>query len=190
MAKRAMVLMAILALALVPVLRAADQDITFGIKFGLAIDDSNFSGLPYEITKDLGATYGLRLGVRQGHVGIEVNYAHGERSLTPKAEAPPELAATSFRLNSLSFNLLYYPLPDATLQPYLTAGYAYYRLNVVGYDEDRTSGFNAGAGLNLLLLRRLSLTLEARYNWVDFTVAGEPLDARTWATTLGLNYHF
>lgn len=190
MAKRVLVLMAALALGLVAVSRAAEQDITLGIKFGLAIDDSNFSSLPYEITKDLGATYGLRLGVRQGHVGIEVGYAHGERSLTPKPEAPPGLAATSFRLNTLSFNLLYYPFPEATLQPYVTGGYAYYRLNVVGYDEDRTSGFNAGAGLNLLLLRHLSLTLEARYSWVDFTVAEQPLDARTWTATLGVNYHF
>lgn len=190
MAKKGVILMAVLALGLVGMSRAAEQDITLGIKFGLAIDDSNFSSLPYEIKNDLGATFGLRLGVRQGHVGIEVGYAHAERSLTPKSETPPGLAATSFRLNSLSFNVLYYLFPEATLQPYVTGGYAFYRLNVIGYDEDRTSGFNAGAGLNLLLLRHVSLTLEGRYHWVDFTVAELPLDVRTWVATLGVNYHF
>ena len=190
MAKRVMVLIAALAMGLVPVSRAAGQDLTLGIKFGLALDDSNYSGLPYEINNDLGATYGLRLGVQRGHFGIEVNYGHGERSLTPTPEAPPELEATSSRLNSLSFNLLYYPFPKATLQPYLTVGYAYFRVNVDGYDEDRTSGFNAGAGLNLLVLRHISLTLEARYQWVDFVLAEQPFDARTWASTLGVNYHF
>jgi hypothetical protein len=70
MAKKAIVLTAALALALAPMVRAAGQDLTLGIKFGLAIDDSNYSGLPYEIKNDLGATYGLRLGVQRDHFGI------------------------------------------------------------------------------------------------------------------------
>jgi len=121
---------------------------------------------------------------------VEVGYFHGDRSLTPKAEAPPELAPTTFRLNSFSFNILYYPLLSATLQPYLTGGYGYYRVNFVDYDEDRSSGFNLGAGLDLLVLRKLSVALEARYQWVTFTFAENPLDAQTWSATFGLNYHF
>lgn len=188
--KKLIVVMAALALAAAPAAGAVAQDITLGIRFGLALDDSRYDALPFEIENDLGATYGLRLGVRQGHWGMEVGYLHGDRSLTPKAEAPPELAATTFRLNSFSFNILYYPLQSATLQPYLTGGYGYYRVNFVDYDEDRSSGFNLGAGLDLLVLRKLSIALEARYQWVTFTFAENPLDAQTWTATFGLNYHF
>lgn len=182
------------ALALILVLAtaagAAEQELTFGVRFGLAIDDSNFGGLPFEIKEGVGATYGLRLGIRQDHIGVEVGFAHIGRTLTPVAEAPPEIVETAFSLNSLSFNVIYYPLPSATLQPYLTGGYAYYRLNFEAYGEDSNSGFNAGAGLNLLLLRRLSLSLEGRYHWVDLSVEGQPFDAQNWIVTLGLNYHF
>lgn len=188
--KKMIVVTAALILAVLPAAAAAQQDITIGIRFGLALDDSTYDALPFDLENDLGATYGLRLGLRQGHLGAEVGYAHLERSLTPKAEAPPELEATTFRLNSFSFNLLYYPFLSSTLQPYLTGGYGYYRANFVGYDEDRSSGFNLGAGLDLLVLRKLSIALEARYQWVTFTFAEDPLGAQTWTATFGLNYHF
>lgn len=188
--RKMFVVMAALALAAAPAAGAAAQDVTLGIRFGLALDDSAYDALPFDLENDLGATYGLQLGFRQGHLGAEVVYAHLERSLTPKAEAPPELEGTTFRLNSFSFNLLYYPFLSSTLQPYLTGGYGYYRANFVGYDEDRSSGFNLGAGLDLLVLRKLSVALEARYQWVTFTFDEDPLDTQTWTATLGLNYHF
>ena len=188
--KKMFIAMAALALAVLPAAGAGQQDISIGIRFGLALDDSKYDALPFDLENDLGATYGLRLGFRQGHFAAEVGYFHAERSLTPKAEAPPELTATTFRLNSFSFNLLYYPLQSAALQPYLTGGYGYYRVNFVDYDEDRSSGFNLGAGLDLLVLRKLSIALEARYQWVTFTFDEDPLDTQTWTATLGLNYHF
>lgn len=190
MGKRMFVLAAALAMALVPASRAAGQQFALGVQFGLAIDDSSYDSLPFEIKNGLGPTYGLRVGIRQGHFGAEVGYAHISRSLIPDADAPPDLQDTELTLNSLSFNALYYPFLASTLQPYLTGGYAYYRLNVVGYGEDRTSGFNLGGGLNLLLLPSVSVSLEARYHWVDFTLADAAFDARNWAATLGLSYHF
>jgi len=188
--KKMLIVTAALVLAFLPAAGAAPQDLTLGIRFGLAVDDSKYDALPFDLESEFGATYGLRLGFRQGHWGAEVGYFHGDRSLTPKAEAPPELEPTTFRLNSFSFNVLYYPLLSAALQPYLTGGYGYYRVNFVDYDEDRSSGFNLGAGLDLLLLRKLSLALEARYQWVTFTFVEDPLDAQTWSVTIGLNYHF
>jgi len=188
--KKMLIVAAALVLAVLPMAGADRQDITIGIRFGLALDDSKYDALPFDLETDLGSTYGLRLGFRQGHIGAEVGYFHAERSLTPKAEAPPELEATTFRLNSFSFNILYYPFLSSTLQPYLTGGYGYYRVNFVDYDEDRSSGFNLGAGLDLLVLRKLSVALEARYQWVTFTFAENPLDAQTWSATFGLNYHF
>jgi len=156
----------------------------------LAIDESSLGSLPYEFKQNAGAAYGLCLGIRQGHLGAEVGYVHISRTLSPVAEAPPEAVETAFRLNSLSFNVIYYPLLSATLRPYLTGGYAFYRLDFEAYGEDSNSGFNAGAGLNLLLLRRLSASLEGRYHWVDFSVEGQALDVNNWIVTLGLNYHF
>jgi opacity protein-like surface antigen len=188
--KKAIIVMAALALAAVPAAGDGQQDISLGIRFGLSLDESKYDQVPYDLENDLGGTYGLRLGFRQGRFAVEVGYLHGDRSLTPKAEAPPELEATTFRLNSFSFNVLYYPFTAATLQPYLTGGYGYYRVNFVDYDEDRSSGFNLGAGLDLLVLRKLSIALEARYQWVTFTFDEDPLDTQTWTATLGLNYHF
>jgi opacity protein-like surface antigen len=188
--KKAIIVMAALALAAVPAAGDVRQDISLGIRFGLSLDESKYDQVPYDLENDLGGTYGLRLGFRQGRFAVEVGYLHGDRSLTPKAEAPPELEATTFRLNSFSFNVLYYPFTAATLQPYLTGGYGYYRVNFVDYDEDRSSGFNLGAGLDLLVLRKLSIALEARYQWVTFTFDEDPLDTQTWTATLGLNYHF
>ncbi|MCX6574441.1 MAG: outer membrane beta-barrel protein [Candidatus Aminicenantes bacterium] len=188
--KKVFIAMAALALAVLPAAGAGQQNISIGIRFGLALDASKYDALPFELENDLGATYGLWLGIRQGHIGAEVGYFHAERSLTPKAEAPPELEATTFRLNSFSFNLLYYPFLSSTLQPYVTGGYGYYRVNFVDYDEDRSSGFNLGAGLDLLLFPKLSMALEARYQWVTFTFAESPLDSQTWTATFGLNYHF
>jgi hypothetical protein len=34
------------------------------------------------------------------------------------------------------------------------------------------------------------MALEARYQWVTFTFNEDPVDAQTWAATLGLSYHF
>jgi opacity protein-like surface antigen len=183
-------LVLVLVLVLPTAAGAAEQEMTLGVRFGLAIDDSTFGGLPFEITPNAGSTYGLRLGFRQGHLGVEVGYAYVGRTLTPVAEAPSEVVETAFHMGSLSFNVIYYPLPSATLQPYLTGGYGFYRLNFEAYGEDSNSGFNAGAGLNLLVLRRLSLSLEGRYHWVDFAVEGQTLDVKNWMATLGLNYHF
>jgi len=188
--KKVFIAMAALALAVLPAAGADQQNISIGIRFGLALDDSKYEQVPYDLENDLGGTYGLRLGFRQGRFAVEVGYDHAERALTPKPEAPPELEATTFRLNSFSFNVLYYPFTAATLQPYLTGGYGYYRVNFVDYDEDRSSGFNLGAGLDLLLLPKLSMALEARYQWVTFTFNEDPLDAQTWTATLGLSYHF
>jgi len=182
--------MAALALVLATAAGAAEQELTLGVRFGLAIDDLAFGGLPFEITPNAGSTYGLRLGFRQDHLGVEVGFSRVSRTLTPVAEAPPEVVETAFHMGSLSFNVIYYPLPSATLQPYLTGGYGFYRLNFEAYGEDSNSGFNAGAGLNLLVLRRLSLSLEGRYQWVDFSVEGQTLDVKNWIATLGLNYHF
>ena len=182
--------MAALVLVLATAAGAAEQELTLGVRFGLAIDDSSLGSLPFEVKQNVGSAYGLCLGFRQGHLGAEVGYVHISRTLSPVAEAPPEAVETAFRLNSLSFNVIYYPLLSATLRPYLTGGYAFYRLDFEAYGEDSNSGFNAGAGLNLLLLRRLSLSLEGRYHWVDFSVEGQALDVKNWIVTLGLNYHF
>jgi opacity protein-like surface antigen len=188
--KRVLVLLAAVAAVLVPAAAADAPDISFGVRFGLAVDDSGFAGLPFELTNDSGVTLGLRMGYRRGHWAGEVVYLHADRSLIPKPEALPGLESTTFRLNSLSFNVLYFPLLHATLQPYLTAGYAYYRLDFVGYDQDRTGGFNVGAGLDLLLLPHVSVSLEAKHHWVDFLIGGVPFDFRAWAANLGLSYHF
>jgi hypothetical protein len=181
---------ALLALGLFLAAEAAGQDITFGLKFGLTVDDSNYSNLPFEPVKDVGTTYGFRLGVREGHFGLETGYFYAGRSLTPIPEAPPELGDTEFKLSIFSVNALYFPFPEATLQPYLTGGYGYYRVNFVEYDEDSSSGLNLGAGLNLLLLRHVSLSLEARHHWVSFTLAEELLELRTWTANFNVNYHF
>jgi hypothetical protein len=188
--KKLVACLAALAMGTVPAGRAAGTDIAFGIKFGLAVDDSNFGSLPFELADDAGPAYGFRLGVREGRFGLEAGYLHVERSLTPAPEAPPDLVDTDFKWNLFSINVLYYPFPAATLQPFLTAGYGYYRVNFVEYDEDGSSGLNLGAGLNLLLLRHLSMSLEARHHWVGFTLAEEEFDLRTWTANLSVNYHF
>ncbi len=183
-------LLACLALGSFLSAAAVGTDIILGLKFGLAVDDSDFKALPFTIERGSGATFGLRLGLRRDHFGAEVGYAHADRTLTPTPEAPAGLTETTLRLNVMSFNVLYYPFIKGSLRPYLSGGYAFYRADLVGYGHDRNDGFNLGLGLDLLLFKHVSLALDANHHWVGLTVAGAPFDLRSWTSNFSLNYHF
>lgn len=175
-------------LALVP--RASAEDIFFGAKFGFSVDNSKFENLPFETTGDLKKVYGLRLGAQKEQWGLEVNYFYSARSVAMMPEAPPDLDVEKLKWSVLSANLLYYIVWGTTLQPYITGGYGSYRVNLVGYGKDVSGGFNLGAGLDLLLLKHLVFSAEAKYHWVKFTLNDERLDSSVWTTNLGLNIRF
>lgn len=181
---------AILAGALAFVPTAAGDVISLGIKFGFSLDRSKFDNLPFEATDNLKTIYGLRFAAQKEHLGLEVSYFYSSRSVEMKPDAPPGLQIDKLTWTVLSANLLYYPVWGTTLQPYVTGGYGSYRVNLAGYAKDRSGGFNAGVGLDLLILRHLSLSLEAKYHWVKFTLNDDRFDSSAWTSNFSLNFRF
>jgi hypothetical protein len=54
MMKKMLIVAAALVLAVLPLAGADRQDISIGIRFGLALDDSKYDALPFDLETDLG----------------------------------------------------------------------------------------------------------------------------------------
>ncbi len=133
--------------------------------------------------------YGLRAGVRILMVGVELNYFRAAHNIQVGGGT---LINWDQKVNDYSYigvnGKLYFPL--LMLQPFITAGYGYYTADIHAIDKDNDGGFNFGAGLDLKLGRRFSLTAEGRWHKVSVSIQNVLLDLGDFTLWGGFQFHF
>jgi hypothetical protein len=142
-----------------------------------------------EFSTDTTFVYGARAGVRFMMFALEGNYFQAAHNLKLK-----ELVALNwdgleldYSYIGLNLNLVFTIL---ALQPYFTFGYGYYTANIQSVGKDRKGGINFGAGLEVMLGRRLSLVAEGRYHQAKVSVSAKELSLGNLILCGGLNLHF
>jgi opacity protein-like surface antigen len=168
---------------------AGGADLSIGIKFGLSSETTRMRDFGYEFTKDIGPTYGFRLGARSGRFGLEVSYFYASQAVRPSGGNPPIVLIERLRLSNISANVLYYILPPFLINPYLTAGYGTYRVHLDPYAEGSNDGLNVGAGLDVRFLKSVALSAEGKYHRVSVILGGDKVNISDWTWNLSVNFH-
>jgi Outer membrane protein beta-barrel domain len=183
----------LLAIGVVPAPAAAaagGADLSIGIKFGLSSQSTRMRDFGYEFTKDIGATYGFRLGARSGRFGLEVSYFYASQGVRPIGANPPIVRIERLRLSNVSVNVLAYILPASPINPYMTVGYGTYRLHLDPSAGDANDGPNVGGGVDIRILKRVSLSAEGKRHWVRVALYGNKVNIGDWTWNFGVNFHF
>jgi opacity protein-like surface antigen len=165
------------------------QEAYIGARYGWSRHKTKFSAFGIRYKSDYSDAFGVQLGLRGRHLGIEANYYETDHFLNPLATPPAELDVERLELSNIGLNVIYF-FSIPYLEPYVTAGYASYRVNVVGLQKDKSGGFNLGLGLSLRLLKSISLVVEGKYHWVDFIIKGDTLELNDLFLSLSFNYYF
>jgi len=181
---------ALLAIGPILVPGVPGADLSIGIKFGRSSQNTKLQDFGYAFTNDSGTTYGFRMRAKSGMFGLEVGYFYASQAVTPAGAPLPLVRIDRLKLSSVSFNLLCYVLPILPIKPYLSVGYGTYRLELDPYAKDSNDGFNLGGGVDLRILKSVSLSAEGKYHWVNFNLNGIKFDVSAWTWNIGVDYHF
>jgi len=135
--------------------------------------------------------YGLRAGLRVLMIGVEVDYFQAAHNIMILGSGGT-IADWNEKINDYSYigvnGKIYFPI--LMLEPFLTAGYGYYTADIHNIDKDNDGGLNLGAGLDLKLGKRFSLTAEARWQKVVFSIENINLSLGDWTFWGGFQIHF
>jgi opacity protein-like surface antigen len=148
------------------------------------------STLTTQFDSDTTFVYGLRAGVRILMVAVELNYFQAAHNL--QFGGGTILPGWDQAVNDYSYigvnGKLYFPL--LFLQPFVTVGYGYYTADIHNIDKANDGGFNFGAGLDLKLGSRFSLTAEGRWHKISVSIQDIDLDLGDFTLWGGLQFHF
>lgn len=165
------------------------QEVYIGARYGWSRHKTKFGDFGIQYKSDYSDAFGVQLGLRGRHLGIEANYYETDHFLNPLGAPPAELDIERLELSSLGLNVIYF-FSIPYLEPYVTAGYASYGVNAVGLEKSRKGGVNLGLGLSLRVFRSISLAAEGKYHWVDFIIKGNTLELNDLFLSLSFNYYF
>jgi opacity protein-like surface antigen len=138
---------------------------------------------------DTSFVYGLRAGLRVLWFGVELDYFQAAHNILIGGNT---LLDWNDKINDYSYigvnGKLYFTV--LMLRPFITVGYGYYTADIHDIDTDNDGAFNVGAGLEVKLNRRFSLTAEGR--WQKIAVSIQDIELRLGDFTLwaGLQFHF
>ncbi|MHB8095862.1 MAG: outer membrane beta-barrel protein, partial [Candidatus Aminicenantales bacterium] len=68
--------------------------------------------------------------------------------------------------------------------------YGYYTADIHDFGKDKNGGFNAGAGVELILGKNFSLSAEGKYHHVKLNVDAQNLSLGNFTLSGGLNFYF
>jgi opacity protein-like surface antigen len=123
-------------------------------------------------------------------IGVELNYFRASHNIIWNGGTI--IPSWDQAVNHYSYigvnGKLYFPL--LFLQPFVTLGYGYYTADIHNIDKANEGGFNFGAGLDLRLGRRFSLTAEGRWHKVSVSIQNIDLDLGDFTLWGGLQFHF
>lgn len=165
------------------------QNFYIGAKFGLSLQDVNFQGLTIEYKPESSTVFGFQIGAKIEDFRIEVNYYQADHMLNEEEMPPPGFDFERFKLNYFGINIKYF-LKVPVVQPFLTAGFGSYKIDLVGFDKDRSVGFNVGLGASVQVTKYISFSVEGKYHRVSFELVSEKMDMNDYVWNVSFNYHF
>jgi len=170
---------------------AYSQSIFLGAFGGYSAQTPEFQNVQF--TTDTTFVYGLRAGLRLLTFSVELMYFQAAHNINVGGGT---LIDWNGKINDYSYigvnAKLYFPL--LFLNPYITAGYGYYAVDIQSIDKAHNGGLNVGAGLELKLGSKVGLTAEGRWHNVSVSLVTNliPISLSVGDFTLcgGINFYF
>ena len=165
------------------------QEFYIGAKMGLSLQDANFPGLTIEYKPESSTVFGFQIGMKIENFMVEASYYQADHLLNEEETPPPEFDFERFKLNYFGLNIKYF-LQIPVVQPFLTAGYGSYKIDLVGFDKDRSGGFNVGLGASVQVTKYISFSVEGKYHRVSFELVQEKMNVNDFVWNVSFNFHF
>jgi opacity protein-like surface antigen len=172
-------------LCLVP--KAQAGFLYFGPQGGLSMQKAKFSDITF--STDTSFLYGIKAGAKFMMFAVELNYFQAAHNLDANDISVPMWQDRKVDYSYLGANVRWI-VSILVVQPYLTAGYGFYTADIHDIDKDRNGGFNVGAGVELMLGEKFSLSAEGKYHHVTLDINTESLKVGGFSLTGGFNIYF
>ena len=177
----------VISICLLGLASQAQAGILFlGIQGGVSNQKASFSGISFD--KDATFLYGLKAGVNIMTLTLELNYFQAAHNINTS-----DLSADMWRNRAVDYSYLganvRWNFPLLVVRPYITVGYGYYTADIKHIDKDSQGGINAGAGVEIMLGKKISIAAEGKYHHVKFHVLDNSLKVGDFTLTGGLNFH-
>jgi opacity protein-like surface antigen len=156
-----------------------------GIQGGLSQQKASFSDIKFD--SDTSFLYGAKAGLRFAWFGAELNYFQAAHNINKASLSGWQDRKVDY--NYLGVNLKWF-FPILVVSPYLTVGYGYYTADIHDIDKDKNGGFNAGAGVEVMLGKSFALTAEGKYHHVKLDIGDETMSLGNFTMTGGLSFYF
>ncbi len=127
-----------------------------------------------EFNTDTTFLYGLRAGIKIWMIAAELNYFQAAHNMELRELITFEWQGRQVDYNYIGGNLKYF-FPLAVFHPYISLGYGYYTVDLDEIDEDTDRGYNFGAGFEIHLGKRFSISAEGRYHRVKLNIDEQDL---------------
>lgn len=177
--------LALCVLCLVP--KAEAGLIYLGLQGGISKQKAGFSDIKFNT--DTSFLYGAKAGVKFMMFAVELNYFQAAHNLDSTDISVPMWRDRKVDFSYLGVNLRWI-FPILVVQPYLTAGYGYYAVDIRDIDKDHNGGFNLGAGVELMLGKKFSLSAEGKYHHVTLDIDAKSFKVGDFSLTGGFNIYF
>ncbi len=187
MKTRPLVVFLLLFLAAGAAIAEAQAGVYAGGYLGYSAQKPSFKNI--EFTTNTTFVYGLRAGIRFLMLALEVNYFSAMHNLEVTDFLVLDWNGRENDYSYIGINLKT-QMSIAFVHPYLTAGYGYYTANIHGIDKDKEGGYNAGAGVEVTLGKRIGLAVEGKFHHVRVDIAKVDLALGNFIVSGGLNFHF
>ena len=172
-------------LCLVP--KAQAGFLYFGPQGGLSMQKAKFSDITF--STDTSFLYGIKAGAKFMMFAVELNYFQAAHNLDANDISVPMWQDRKVDYSYLGANVRWIVSIHVD-QPYLTAGYGFYTADIHDIDKDRNGGFNVGAGIELMLGEKFSLSAEGKYHHVTLDINTESFKVGGFSLTGGFNIYF
>lgn len=177
--------MALLAFGLVP--KAEAGLIYLGLQGGISKQKASFSDIKFNT--DTSFLYGAKAGVKFMMFAVELNYFQAAHNLDSN-----DISVSMWRDRKVDYSYLganmRWIFPILVVQPYITAGYGFYAADIHDIDKDNNGGFNLGAGVELMLGKKFSLSAEGKYYHVTLDIDAKSFKVGDFSLTGGINIYF
>jgi opacity protein-like surface antigen len=179
--------LAMILLAICLVSKAEAGLIYIGLQGGLSMQKAKFSDITFN--SDTSFLYGAKAGVKFMMFAAELNYFQAAHNLDTNDISLPMWQERKVDYSYLGANVRWI-FPILLVQPYLTVGYGFYAADIRDIGEDRNGGFNVGAGVELMLGKKFSLSAEGKYHHVTLDITTKSFNVGDFSLTGGFNIYF
>jgi hypothetical protein len=161
--------------------------IYFGVQGGISRQKASFSDIKFDA--DSTFLYGAKAGVKFMSLAVELSYFQAAHNINAQ-----DLSLTAWRNRDIDYSYIganvKWFFPILIVQPYLTAGYGYYTADIHNIDKDKNGGFNAGAGVEIMLGKTFALTAEGKYHHVKLNIDAQNFTLGDFTLTGGVSIYF